>query len=56
VDDQQGGAALVHFRGGDDSRKADFITGRPARLADDPESTVAVLYRTNAQRAPLKMR
>jgi len=48
--DQQGGARIVYFRGGDELEEADFIT-RTARggLADDPESTVAVLYRTNAQ-------
>jgi DNA helicase II / ATP-dependent DNA helicase PcrA len=48
--DQAGGARIVYFRGGDELEEADFIT-RTARggLADDPESTVAILYRTNAQ-------
>ncbi len=48
--DQKGGARIVYFRGGDELEEADFIT-RTARggLADDPESTVAILYRTNAQ-------
>src|SRR4051795_146564 len=48
--DQTGGARIVYFRGGDELEEADFIT-RTARggLADDPESTVAILYRTNAQ-------
>lgn len=48
--DQKGGARIVYFRGGDELEEADFIT-RTARggLADDPEATVAVLYRTNAQ-------
>src|SRR4030095_1578660 len=48
--DKKGGARIVYFRGGDEVEEADFIT-RTARsgLADDVESTVAVLYRTNAQ-------
>jgi DNA helicase II / ATP-dependent DNA helicase PcrA len=48
--DRAGGARIVYFRGGDELEEADFIT-RTARtaLADDVESTVAVLYRTNAQ-------
>ncbi len=48
--DQKGGARIVYFRGGDELEEADFIT-RTARggLADDPDATVAVLYRTNAQ-------
>jgi DNA helicase-2/ATP-dependent DNA helicase PcrA len=48
--DQKGGARIIYFRGGDELEEADFIT-RTARggLADDPESTVAILYRTNAQ-------
>src|SRR4029079_769138 len=47
--DRKGGDRIVYFRGGDELEEADFIT-RTARggLADDPESTVAVLYRTNA--------
>jgi DNA helicase-2/ATP-dependent DNA helicase PcrA len=48
--DQKGGARILYFRGGDELEEADFIT-RTARggLADDPEATVAILYRTNAQ-------
>src|SRR5213082_17188 len=48
--DRTGGARITYFRGGDELEEADFIT-RTARvaLADDVESTVAVLYRTNAQ-------
>ena len=48
--DRQGGDRITYFRGGDELEEADFIT-RTARgaLADDVESTVAVLYRTNAQ-------
>jgi ATP-dependent DNA helicase UvrD/PcrA len=48
--DRKGGERIVYFRGSDELEEADFIT-RTARqeLADDVESTVAVLYRTNAQ-------
>ena len=48
--DQKGGARIIYFRGGDELEEAAFIT-RTARggLADDPDSTVAILYRTNAQ-------
>ncbi|MCC7418628.1 MAG: DUF3553 domain-containing protein [Acidobacteria bacterium] len=48
--DRKGGAPIVYFRGGDELEEADFIT-RTARgaLAADPEATVAILYRTNAQ-------
>jgi DNA helicase-2/ATP-dependent DNA helicase PcrA len=48
--DRKGGERIVYFRGNDELEEADFIT-RTARqgLADDVESTVAVLYRTNAQ-------
>jgi DNA helicase-2/ATP-dependent DNA helicase PcrA len=48
--DRAGGAKIVYFRGGDELEEADFITRTTrAALADDVESTVAVLYRTNAQ-------
>ncbi len=48
--DQKGGTPIVYFRGGDELEEADFITRTARRgLADDPESTVAILYRTNAQ-------
>jgi DNA helicase-2/ATP-dependent DNA helicase PcrA len=48
--DRKGGDKIVYFRGSDELEEADFIT-RTARtaLADDVESMVAVLYRTNAQ-------
>jgi DNA helicase-2/ATP-dependent DNA helicase PcrA len=48
--DKKGGARIVYFRGGDELEEADFIT-RTARagLADDVDSMVAILYRTNAQ-------
>src|SRR3989441_1122348 len=48
--DRAGGERIVYFRGSDELEEADFIT-RSARaaLAEDVDSTVAVLYRTNAQ-------
>ena len=48
--DKAGGPKIVYFRGGDELEEADFIT-RTARagLADGVDSTVAILYRTNAQ-------
>jgi DNA helicase-2/ATP-dependent DNA helicase PcrA len=48
--DRKGGARVVYFRGNDELEEADFITRsvRQAR-AEDVESTVAILYRTNAQ-------
>jgi DNA helicase-2/ATP-dependent DNA helicase PcrA len=48
--DRKGGARILYFRGSDELEEADYIT-RSARtgLADDVDSTVAVLYRTNAQ-------
>jgi DNA helicase-2/ATP-dependent DNA helicase PcrA len=48
--DRKGGARIVYFRGGDELEEADFIMkSARAGLADDVDSTVAVLYRTNAQ-------
>jgi len=48
--DRAGGDRIVYYRGTDELEEADFIT-RTARsaLADDVESIVGVLYRTNAQ-------
>jgi DNA helicase-2/ATP-dependent DNA helicase PcrA len=48
--DRKGGARIVYFRGNDELEEADFITRsiRAARAADI-DSTMAVLYRTNAQ-------
>ncbi|HEX5474022.1 MAG TPA: UvrD-helicase domain-containing protein [Vicinamibacterales bacterium] len=48
--DRKGGAPVVSFRGGDELEEADFIvrTVGEAR-AEDADTTVAVLYRTNAQ-------
>lgn len=48
--DLKGGSRITYYRGGDELEEADFIM-RTARsgLADDVDSMVAVLYRTNAQ-------
>ena len=48
--ERQGGALIKYFRGSDELEEADFIT-RTAHsgITSDPECTVAVLYRTNAQ-------
>ncbi|MGH9331528.1 MAG: UvrD-helicase domain-containing protein [Vicinamibacterales bacterium] len=45
-----GGASVLYFRGGDELEEADFIT-RTIRQArgEGVDSTLAVLYRTNAQ-------
>ncbi|MBI2188642.1 MAG: UvrD-helicase domain-containing protein [Acidobacteria bacterium] len=48
--DRTGGARVLYYRAGDDLDEADFVA-RIARdaLHEDVETTVAVLYRTNAQ-------
>jgi len=47
---RSGGAKVLYYRAGDDIDEAEFIA-RSARTAlhDDPENTVAILYRTNSQ-------
>jgi DNA helicase-2/ATP-dependent DNA helicase PcrA len=48
--DRKGGRKIVYFRGGDELEEADFITRsiKQAR-AEDIDTMMAVLYRTNAQ-------
>ncbi|MGE3402172.1 MAG: ATP-dependent helicase, partial [Vicinamibacterales bacterium] len=48
--ERKGGAKILLYRAGDDLDEAEYV-GRTARQAlhEDPENTVAVLYRTNAQ-------
>ena len=48
--DRKGGAKIVYFRGGDELEEADFIVKsiKQAR-AEDVDTMMAVLYRTNAQ-------
>ena len=50
-----GGARILYYRAGDDLDEAEFIA-RNARAAlhEDPENTVALLYRTNAQSRTLE--
>jgi DNA helicase-2/ATP-dependent DNA helicase PcrA len=48
--DKEGGAPVLVYRGGDELEEADFITRTTRRaMREDPESTVAVLYRINSQ-------
>ena len=48
--DRKGGAKIVYYRGGDELEEADFIAKSIKRArAEDVDSTMAVLYRTNAQ-------
>src|SRR6187431_274203 len=53
--DRAGGARILYYRAGDDIDEAEFIarTSRTA-LHEDPENTVAILYRTNAQSRTLE--
>jgi len=53
--DLTGGARILYYRAGDDLDEAEFIA-RTARTAlrEDPESTIALLYRTNAQSRTLE--
>jgi DNA helicase-2/ATP-dependent DNA helicase PcrA len=53
--DRTGGAKILYYRAADDLDEAEFVarTGRKA-LHDDPENTVAILYRTNAQSRTLE--
>src|SRR5919107_752999 len=48
--DRKGGHKIVYFRGGDELEEADFITRsiKQAR-AEDVDTVLAVLYRTNSQ-------
>src|SRR5687767_10834487 len=48
--DRAGGKKILYYRAGDDIDEAEFIA-RSSRTAlhEDPDNTVAVLYRTNAQ-------
>jgi DNA helicase-2/ATP-dependent DNA helicase PcrA len=53
--ERQGGAKILLYRAADDLDEAEFIA-RTARKAlhEDPENTVAILYRTNAQSRTLE--
>ena len=53
--DRQGGARILYYRAADDLDEAEFVarTSRTA-LREDPENTVAIVYRTNAQSRTLE--
>src|SRR5678809_1667642 len=53
--ERKGGAKILYYRAGDDLDEAEFIarTGRTA-LHEDPDNSVAILYRTNAQSRTLE--
>src|SRR4029434_2287007 len=53
--ERQGGARILYYRAGDDLDEAEFVA-KTARVAlhDDPENTIAILYRTNAQSRTLE--
>ncbi len=53
--DRQGGARILCYRAADDLDEAEFVA-RTARAAlrEDPENTVAIVYRTNAQSRTLE--
>src|SRR6185295_11333418 len=53
--DRAGGERVRYVRSGDEIEEADFIVRTSHRaLHEDPENTVAVLYRTNAQSRTLE--
>jgi DNA helicase-2/ATP-dependent DNA helicase PcrA len=53
--ERKGGARILAYRAGDDLDEAEFIARTSHRaLHEDPENTVAVLYRTNAQSRTLE--
>ncbi len=53
--ERRGGAKILSYRAGDDLDEAEFIARTAHRaLQEDPENTVAVLYRTNAQSRTLE--
>jgi DNA helicase-2/ATP-dependent DNA helicase PcrA len=53
--ERAGGARILYYRAGDDIDEAEFIA-RTSRTAihEDPDTTAAVLYRTNAQSRTLE--
>jgi DNA helicase-2/ATP-dependent DNA helicase PcrA len=53
--DRRGGSRIVYYRAADDLDEAEFVARTSRRaLHDDPENTVAILYRTNAQSRTLE--
>ena len=53
--ERSGGAKILYYRAGDDLDEAEFVS-RTSRMAlhEDPENTVAILYRTNSQSRTLE--
>ena len=48
--EREGGARITYYRGGDELEEADFIAEAARRTTEeDPDTELAVLYRTNAQ-------
>ena len=53
--DRTGGEKIVYYRGGDELEEADFIAKSIKRLrAEDIDTMMAILYRTNAQSRALE--
>jgi len=49
-----GGASILYYRAGDDLDEAEFIARNASAAIREPDSTVAILYRTNAQSRTLE--
>jgi DNA helicase-2/ATP-dependent DNA helicase PcrA len=53
--ERTGGAKILYYRAGDDLDEAEFVSQTSRRaLHEDPENTVAILYRTNSQSRTLE--
>src|SRR5215510_4746704 len=52
--DTAGGASILYYRAGDDLDEAEFIARNASAAIREPDSTVAILYRTNAQSRTLE--
>src|SRR5215468_6918290 len=52
--DITGGASILYYRAGDDLDEAEFISRNASAALREPDSTVAILYRTNAQSRTLE--
>ena len=49
-----GGATILYYRAGDDLDEAEFIARNASTAIREPDSAVAILYRTNAQSRTLE--
>ena len=52
--DAAGGANILYYRAGDDLDEAEFIARNASAAIREPETTVAILYRTNSQSRTLE--